>query len=160
MSGSNRYLFRSEDFLDELPPAGSYPSRITRAGFRRSITGNRMLHVVYALEGVSPAYQLVADYFVLEGEAVSAWGIRFARRRLVELYHACRLFPTEGEQIEPRRLLESRLQVRVQHALYNGRRRLRVVGYRALEPAVRTGDESCASSVELRRGEEDGHKPL
>jgi hypothetical protein len=160
MSGPNRYLFRREDFLDDLPPAGAYPGRIERADFRRSITGNRMLHVVYALEGVSPAYQLVADYFVLEGQAVSTSGILFARRRLVELYHACWLFPTEGEQIDPRRLLESRLQVRVQHESYNGRWQLRVVGYRALEPAVGTGDETYGSPVDEPRGEEDGHYPL
>jgi hypothetical protein len=156
MSSPNRYLFRSEDFLDDLPPAGAYPGRIARADFRRSITGNRMLHVELALEGVSPVYQHVADYFVLEGEAASVSGILFSRRRLVELFHACWLFPAEGEQIEPHQLLERRLQVRVHHESYNGRQRLRVVGYRQIELAVRTGDETGVWLPDEREGEEDG----
>jgi hypothetical protein len=82
---THKTCFRFEDFYDQLPDPGFYPSCIRSARFRRSANGNRMLQVVHALEGVEPVYQLVADYFVLEGERASASGILLARRRLVEL---------------------------------------------------------------------------
>ena len=84
--------FLFEDFHDELPDPGFYPGSIKTARFRRSANKNRMLQVVHALEGVESAYKLVTDYFVLEGETVSPSGIFLARRRLVELYQACRIF--------------------------------------------------------------------
>jgi hypothetical protein len=75
----------------------------------------------------------VADYFVLEGEQASPLGIFLARRRLVELYHACGIFPKQGEQIAPAKLLQARVQVRVEHEQWKGQPRLRVVAYRPLE---------------------------
>lgn len=126
--------FQFEDFFDELPVPGYYPSSITSARFRRSANQNRMLQVVYALEGVGSAHQLVADYFVLEGERASPSGIFLARRRLVELYRACGLDPKEGEEIAPAELLHARLRVRVEHEQWEGRPRLRVVAYRPPEP--------------------------
>jgi hypothetical protein len=92
-----------------------------------------MLHVVHALEGVEPAYQLVPDYFVLEGENVSPSGILLSRRRLVQLYHACRIFPKEGDEISPGQLCGIRLQVRIEHEEWRGRPQLRVAAYRPLE---------------------------
>lgn len=125
--------FQSEDFHDQLPEPGFYPGSIKSARFRRSTNENRMLQVVHALEGGGPAYQRVSDYFVLEGERVSPSGILLARRRLVELYHACRIFPKEGDQIDPAQLLGARLEVRVEHEEWEGRPQMRVVAYRPLQ---------------------------
>ena len=83
---TNQNYFQLQDFFDELPDPGYYPSSIKSACFRRSANGNRMLQVVHALDDVKSAYQLVVDYFVLEGETVSPSGIFLARRRLVQLY--------------------------------------------------------------------------
>jgi len=121
--------FLFEDFHDELPEPGFYPGSIKTARFRRSANKNRMLEVVTALQGVESAYKLVTDYFVLEGERVSPTGIFLARRRLVELYQACR-----GDQIAPTQLVGARLQVRIEHEEWQGRRQLRVLAYRPLEP--------------------------
>lgn len=125
--------FKFEDFHDQLPDPGFYPSSIKSAHFRRSAAKNRMLQIVYTLEGVEPAYQQVADYFVLEGERVSPAGISMARRRLVQLYRACRIFPKQGDEIEPKQLLNARLQVRLEHEQWQGRPQLRVVAYRPLQ---------------------------
>ena len=125
--------FHLEDFYDQLPEPGFYPSSITSARLTRSANNNRMLQVVYALEGVESAYQRVADYFVLEGERVSPSGIFLARRRLVQLYRACRIFPKQGDQIDPAQLADARLQVRVEHEEWQGRPQLCVVAYRPLQ---------------------------
>jgi hypothetical protein len=125
--------FQFEDFYDQLPDPGFYPSSIKSARFKRSANKNSMLQVVHTLEGVESAYQLVADYFVLEGERISPSGIFLARRRLVQLYRACRIFPRQGEQIAPKQLLNARLQVRIEHEEWQGRPQLRVVAYRPLQ---------------------------
>jgi hypothetical protein len=126
--------FQFEDFLgDELPLPGYYPCSITSARFRRSAKDNRMLQVLYTLEGTGSAPPMVADYFVLEGPRVSPSGIVLSRRRLVELYRACGLDPQEGQSITPAALVDARLQVRVEHEHWEGRPRLRVVAYRPLE---------------------------
>ena len=128
--------FRFEDFYDRPPDPGLYCGSISSARFSRSSSGNRMLKVVYALQGVEPAYELVADYFVLEGESLSALAVFLARRRLVELYRACRIFPKEGDAINPAGLVGARLQIRVEHEEWEGQTRLRVVSYRPLaEPS-------------------------
>ena len=124
--------FKPTDFYDKLPEPGFYPSSIKNACFRRSAAKNRMLYVVYTLEGVEPAYQQLCDYFVLEGERVSEAGIALARRRLVQLYRACRLFPKEGDAIAPAGLRGCRLKVRIEHDQWLGRPQLRVVAYRPL----------------------------
>jgi hypothetical protein len=126
--------FLFEDFHGELPDPGFYPGSIKTARFRRSANKNRMLQVVHALEGVESAYKLVSDYFVLEGERVSPSGIFLARRRLVQLYQACRIFPKEGDPIAPTQLVGARLQVRIEHEQWQGRMQLRVLAYRPLEP--------------------------
>jgi len=130
---THKTYFQFEDFLDELPAPGFYPGSITNARFRRSAKQNRMLQVTYALESGGPARQMVCDYFVLEGDNVSLTGIVFSRRRLLELYRACGIFPKEGEEITPAQLLNARLEVRVEHEQWEGRPRLRVVAYRPLQ---------------------------
>ena len=130
---TNQSYFQLHDLVDQLPAPGYYPGCIERARFRRSANHNRMLQVVHTLEGVEPVYQTVCDYFVLEGEHVSSSGIFYARRRLVELYRACGIFPAEGDQIIPAQLLHARLQVRVEHEQWEGRHRLRILGYRPMQ---------------------------
>jgi len=129
----NQSFFGLQELVEELPAPGYYLGCIERARFRQSSNHNRMLQVVHTLEGVEPAYQRVSDYFVLAGEHVSVSGILFARRRLVELYHACGIFPADGDEILPAQLLHARLQLRVEHEQWEGRQRLRVVGYRAMQ---------------------------
>ena len=93
-----------------------------------------MLQVLFCLEGVDSPHQMLSDYFVLHGEQLTPSGVFFARRRLVQLYNACRLYPSEGDPIVPSQLLNARLQVRIDHQDWQGQRRLRVVGYRPLLP--------------------------
>ena len=130
---THKTYFQFEDFLDELPAPGFYLASITSARFRRSAKQNRMLQVTYALESGGSAHQMVCDYFVLEGDNVSPTGIFLARRRLLELYRACGIFPKEGEEITSAQLLNARLEVRVEHEQWEGRPRLRVVAYRPLQ---------------------------
>lgn len=120
--------FERDDFDDALPAPGCYPSTIRTACYRRSRGGNRMLLVVHALDGVAPPHDQVADYFTLEG--VSPRGVATARRRLRRLYQACGLSPAPGEPIEPADLCGACLVVEIADDLYNGERRLKVVGYR------------------------------
>jgi len=136
-----KICFKLEDFYDRLPDPGFYPSSIEKAYFRRSAARNRMLCVVHTLEGVEPAYQQVCDYFVLEGERVSEVAITLARRRLVQLYRACRLFPSEGDAIAPAQLRGGRLKVRIEHEQWMGRPQLRVVAYRPLDEFLLPSDE-------------------
>lgn len=132
MKKEEQESFVFEDVSDELPQPGYYQSRVTSAHFRKSTNGNRMLQVIHSLEGVSPAHQLVADYFVLEGASPN--GIFMGRRRLVQLYRACGFDPKQGDEISPAELLEAQLQVRVEHDEWEGQPRLRIVGYRHLWP--------------------------
>jgi len=124
--------FESSDITDELPAAGYYEGTIRGARWRKSERGSRMIQVVYALSGVTPAYGCVAEYFVLEG--ATDRGAAMARRRLVEVYRACGLEPQPGDAISLTLLVGRTLLVRIEHDEYNGRPRLRVVGHRQLEP--------------------------
>ncbi len=138
---TQKTCFRFEDFYDQLPDPGFYPSSIKSARFRRSANENRMLQIVHTLEGVEPVYQSVSDYFVLEGERVSPSGISLARRRLVQLYRACRIFPKEGDEIAPKQLTGARLQVRVEHEDWQGRPQLRVAAYRPLQEFLNSDEQ-------------------
>ena len=129
---THQSYFQLQDLVDQPPEPGCYPGCIERARFRQSANHNRMLQVIFTLDGVQPPYQTVCDYFVLEGEQVSASGIFFARRRLVELYRACGIFPTEGDEIIPAQLIHAHLQLRVAHEQWEGKLKLRVVGYRPM----------------------------
>lgn len=122
--------FESADVSDDLPPPGFYASTITTARLRRSQGGNRMVHVVHALEGVAPGRDRVAEYFVLEG--ASARGLAMARRRLVALYRAAGLDPRDGDPIAPAELVGARLEVQLDHDEWQGQKRLRIVGHRPL----------------------------
>ncbi|MDP7268751.1 MAG: hypothetical protein QF408_11325 [Pirellulales bacterium] len=134
---TNQSYFELHDLdacnVDELPDPGFYPGCVERARFRQSANHNRMLEVLHTLEDIGPTYQRVCDYFVLEGEHVSASGLFLARRRLVELFRACGIFPAEGDEIIPAHLLNARVEVCVEHEQWQGRPRLRVVGYRAMQ---------------------------
>ena len=143
---SSPAVFHPEDLCQILPAPGYYSATVTNARFRHSSRGNRMLHIVHSLQGVSAAYQCLADYFVLEG--VSPQGLFLARRRLVELYRACGFLPEEGQEIRPSHLLEARLQVKVEHEFWNSRPRLRIVGYYPSWPAVLDAPASSGSECE------------
>jgi len=120
--------FRVDDFISpELPAPGDYCSTLTSARFSTSAKGNLMLEVKHKLSGVSPAHEVVHDYFVLEG--VSRRGVYMARRRLVELYMACGLEPQDGDEIRAEDLANRQLVVTVEHDEWENQPRLRVVGY-------------------------------
>jgi hypothetical protein len=125
----NKPCFERTDFDGALPPPVFYSSTITNARYRSSRRGNRMLLVVHALDDVVAPHDRVSDYFTLEG--VSPGGMATARRRLLRLYQACGIEPAPGEPIEPADLFGARLVVEIDHDLYNGELRLKVVGYRA-----------------------------
>jgi hypothetical protein len=132
--------FEEADIRDELPAPGYYAGTVTSARLRRSASGNRMVHVVFAIEGATPGHDQVAEYFVLEG--ASGRGLALARRRLVELYRASGLDPRPGDMIAPADLVGARLEVKLEHEEWQGAMRLRVVGHRRLEVAAEPVDES------------------
>jgi len=136
---STHARFEEADLHDELPAPGYYPSTITTARLRRSAGGNRMVHVVFALDGAAPGRDRVAEYFVLEG--ASGRGLALARRRLVELYRASGLEPRPGDEIAPDDLVGTRVEVKLEHETWQGETRLRVVGHRRLAVVERV-DES------------------
>jgi hypothetical protein len=132
--------FEETDLHDELPGPGLYGATITTARLRRSASGNRMVHIVFALEGVVPGHDRVAEYFVLEG--ASGRGLALARRRLVELYRACGLEPRPGDEIAPEDLVGTRVEVKLEHETWQGEMRLRVVGHRRLAGGIDRVEES------------------
>ena len=129
-----RVFFNTEDLSQILPAPGFYPATVSNARFRHSVRGNRMLHLVLRLDGLPPAFQSRADYFVLEG--ASSQGLSVARRRLVQLYHACGYFPEEGDEVLPSHLIDTRLEVKVDHVEWENQMRLRILAYRPAWPAV------------------------
>jgi hypothetical protein len=134
---SSHVSFSLHDLSPVIPAPGYYHCAITQAGFRSSSRGNRMLAVLLRLEGVSPAYQRLTDYFVLEG--ASAQGISVARRRLLQLYLACGFHPEEGEEVLPSQLIDARLQVKVDQVEWENQSRLRVLSYRPCWSAASSG---------------------
>lgn len=118
--------FQADDFADDLPRPGTYPALVDVARYRRSARGNDMIQVVYALDGEARG-QRVSEYFVLGG---SPRGRAVARRRLLQLYQACGLKPAAGDEVSPADLFGLRLEVRVVHDDWDGKRCLRVIGYR------------------------------
>ena len=130
---TNKTYSQLQDFYDQPPEPGYYTSTISSARFRKSSKGNRMLQIVHSLQDVFFSHQKLADYFVLEGEQVSPTGILIARRRLVQLYHACGLRPQDGQPIDPTVLMHAQLEVRIEHEDWEDQLRLRVVAYRPLQ---------------------------
>lgn len=113
--------------ISERPAPGWYGATIDAASWRRSQRNNRMVHVSLVLDEVSPPFDRVSDYFVLEG--ATARGIAYSRRRLVELFRACGLSPQAGEEIRPGDLVDAEVAVQIAHEVWQGKTRLRVVGY-------------------------------
>ena len=132
-----RIVFHPEDLSQILPAPGSYSATVTAARFRHSSRGNRMLHLALRLDGVSPAFQCIADYFVLEGG--SSQGRSVARRRLVQLYQACGFHPEEGDEVLPSHLIDARLEIKVDHVEWENEMRLRILAYRPTWPLVLDG---------------------
>lgn len=124
--------FLDSDLSAELPTPGIYPGTVTTARVRSSQSGNAMVHVVYALEGLPAAYDRVSEYFVLEG--ASARGLALSRKRLVELFRACGFVPRAGEDIDAAKLLGAHLRVKVDREEWRGELRLRIVGHFSLTP--------------------------
>lgn len=115
------------------PPApGWYAGSITSACWRKSSVNNRMVYLVVGLDGVGPPHDRISDYFVLEG--VTPRGIACSRRRLVELFRACGLSPSAGDEIRPGDLLNHRIEVKIVHEVWKGSTRLQVVAYRSARP--------------------------
>lgn len=129
--------FEEADLHDELPASGYYASTISTARLRQSATGNRMVHVMFTVEGVPSGHDRVAEYFVLEG--ASGRGLALARRRLVELYRACGVEPHPGDEIAPAELVGARVEEKVEHEVWDGEPRLRVVGHRRLSASADDG---------------------
>jgi len=119
--------FADEDFDGALPPEGCYAAVIGRARFHRSRQGNTTLQVTRGIEQID---EDIADYFVLWG--ASERGRAVSRRRLIELLRACGFHPQPGDTIRPEDLPGCRVEVELGHETYEGRPRLRVLGYRAL----------------------------
>jgi len=131
---NDQLFFQPEDLSAILPAPGYYRATITAARFRTSARGNRMLHLTLRVHGVSPAFQRLADYFVLEGG--SPEGRWLARRRLVQLYQACGLHPEDGDEILPSRLIDASLGVKLDHVEWANQIRLRVLAYQSAWPSV------------------------
>jgi hypothetical protein len=134
-----------ETDISTLPAPGWYGAAVETACWRQSQQKNRMVYVSLVLEELSPPFARVADYFVLEG--VTPRGIGCSRRRLVELFRACGLTPRAGEEIHPGELVGCELIVDVAHEVWQGRTRLRVIGYRPLAAGLaRAPEEVFAES--------------
>jgi hypothetical protein len=131
--------FQVCDLADDLPRPGFYHSTILCAELRRSHSGNHMVRVVHALDGVPVAHDRVWDYFVLSG--ASPRGVAMARRRLVQLHRACGFSPREDEPISLAELEGARVEVKVEHTTFEGERRLRVVAYRPALPAEPSAED-------------------
>lgn len=124
--------FDPEDLSESLPAPGWYPTRIGSSRWRESAAGNRMLQVVYVIEGAGAVYARLAEYFVLDEQAASAVAVALARRRLASLYRAAGLSPEAGDSISASDLVDGRLEIAIEPELWQGRTRFRVVGHRPL----------------------------
>jgi hypothetical protein len=125
--------FEPDDFVADLPSPGFYLASVETTRYGRSSQGNDMILVAYVLEGVAHGHERVTEYFVIAGG--SPRGCAIARRRLLQLFRACGLEPGPGAEVSPADLFGHRLEVRVAHGEWDGQPRLRVTGYRRLDPA-------------------------
>ncbi len=125
--------FEPDDFAADLPSPGFYRAGVETARYSRSSQGNDMIRVAYVLEGLTRGQERVTEYFVIMGG--SPRGCAVARRRLLQLFRACGLEPSPGAEVSPADLFGHRLEVRVAHDEWDGQPRLRVTGYRRLDPA-------------------------
>lgn len=129
--------FEAADLGESLPEPGYYRGQVTSARYRESGGGNRMIQVVYALEGAVGGPARIAEYFVLEG--ASPRGLAMARRQLVELCRACGLRPQIGEEVRLDDLVGAELELRLEHDRYREQLRLRVAGHRGAGPRPTDG---------------------
>lgn len=120
--------FQASD-LDTVPEQGIHEVVIDSARVRTSERGNPTIQVIYRLTQGRAAEQRVIEYFVVDGASAAALAI--SRRCLAALYRACGLDPQAGDEIDPRDLVDSRLEIRVGHESFDGTLRARVLGYRA-----------------------------
>jgi len=142
---SSHFHFEENDF-DRLPPAGRYRCSVSQVRFRTSTQGNPMIQVTFSLEEDSLTDSHVMDYFVLEG--ASHRGLMTSRRRLVQLYRACGRYPQNGDPIDPDCLLHETLEITLDHHLWRGQLRCRIVAYQALN---QTEQEQEASPPSLTK---------
>lgn len=120
--------FEPDDVDGALPAEGYHAAVVQRAGFHTSQQGNATLRVICRITDVVAGCDTVFDYFVLSGSSERARAV--SRRRLLELYRGCGLTPKAGDPIRPNDLTGCTVKVRVRHEIYDGRRRLRALGYR------------------------------
>lgn len=123
-----------ETDVNDRPPPGWYPGTIATACWRKSSVNNHMVYLVVALDSVGAPHDRISDYFVLEG--VTPRGIACSRRRLVELFRACGLSPSAGDEIRPGDLLNRRIEVKIVHEIWKGSTRLQIVAYRPARPLL------------------------
>lgn len=120
--------FQSNDFIEALPEEGYHTCTIHSARPRTSQRGNGTIQLVYALDDVDPSCDRVSEYVVVGG--ASAQALRIARRRLLSLCRACGLDLREGDELNLSDLVGHELQIRIGHDTYEGKPRVRVLGYR------------------------------
>ena len=122
--------FQTSDFTEALPEQGYHSCVIHAARPRVSERGNSTILIVYELRDVDPACDRVIEYFVVAGATPQA--LRIGRRRLLTLCRACGLEPREGDELQLATLVGRELQIRLGHDTYDGKPRVRVLGYRPL----------------------------
>jgi hypothetical protein len=104
-----------------------------------------MVVVVFRLEGLGRGRDKVTEYLVLE--ASSRRAVTVSRRLLLQLVRACGLQPEPGSRIQTSALVGAYLTVRVEHDIWNGSPRLRVVQHRPPAPPESRGPASEADAV-------------
>jgi len=144
MNMSEKFYFNENDF-NTIPRPGIYYCCISDVRFRTSAQGNNMLQVTFTLEDASESSLQVNDYFVLQ--EVSPLGIKTARRRLVQLYRACGIYPKDGDPIDPNILLNKILEITLDYDFWQGQHRCRIVAYRAPKHLKMNFNESQTPST-------------
>ena len=122
--------FQNSDFVEALPEEGFHSCSIHAARPRTSERGNATIQLIYELHDVDPGCDRVIEYFVIAGATPQA--LRIGRRRLLTLCRACGLDPKDGDELRLADLVGRELQIRIGHETYDGKPRVRVLGYRPL----------------------------
>ena len=120
--------FETSDFIEDLPEEGFHIAAVLYARPRTSERGNPTLQVVYQLDDVEPTCDRVTEFFVVAGANPQA--VRIARRRLLAMCRACGLDLRESDTLDLTQLVGRPLQLRIGHETYEGKTRIRVLGYR------------------------------
>jgi hypothetical protein len=122
--------FQISDFTEALPEEGYHPCVIHSARPRTSERGNATIQIIYELDDVDATCDRVAEYIMVGGASPQAQ--RIGRRRLLALCRTVGLDPHEGDELNLADLVGRELQVRIGHDTYDGKPRVRVLGYRPL----------------------------